>query len=355
MTRFTALVRTGKRVLSEVSEKNIPFMAAGIAYNAFISLAPLLILLLLVVSLTGGGLEDRLVAVTGEILPTPIANVVEGIFQSESGTSSASVVGIVVLTWGTLKVFRGLDIAFSEIYETSEQNSLVDKLIDGLVVFVAIIVAILGTVGVTAAFVRFADILPYVGLLTSLVLIGGLVLAFLPMYYRFPDANLGWREIIPGAVVAAVGWAAFQALFRVYLQFSGEGSSGFFGGVVIVVTWLYFSSIILLFGAVINAVIGGHTSGKAGGVGRGATGYETRREELMDREEFAAYLTELREEVGGRYEGMRPSHHGERGFRRPLGDVEVVEQTKEDGDDHRWEVAFRWRSPGDEGESAGER
>lgn len=344
MKRLSSLVRTAKQILTEASEKNIPFMAAGIAYNAFISLAPLLILLLLVVSMTGTGLEDRLIALAGEMLPEPIADVVEEIFRGENAASSASIVGLVVLIWGTLKVFRGLDIAFSEIYETTDRNSFVDKLIDGLVVFVAIVVAILATVGVTAAFVRFSDAVPYVGVVTTLVLISGLVVAFLPMYYRFPDADLGWREILPGVFVAAIGWAAFQTLFRVYLQFSGDGSSGFFGGVVVVVTWLYFSAIILLLGAVINAVHGGHTSGKAGGVGRGATSYETHREESMDRAEFAAYLRELREELAGRYEGMRPSHDGSGELRRPLGDVEVIEQTTESEEGRRWEVAFRWQS-----------
>lgn len=344
MKRLTSLVRTAKQILTEASEKNIPFMAAGIAYNAFVSLAPLLILLLLVVSMTGTGLEDRLIALAGEMLPEPIADVVEEIFRGENAASSASIVGLVVLIWGTLKVFRGLDIAFSEIYETTDRNSFVDKLIDGLVVFVAIVVAILATVGVTAAFVRFSDAIPHVGVVTTLVLIGGLVVAFLPMYYRFPDADLGWREILPGVFVAAIGWAAFQTLFRVYLQFSGDGSSGFFGGVVVVVTWLYFSAIILLLGAVINAVHGGHTSGKAGGVGRGATSYETHREESMDRAEFAAYLRELREELAGRYEGMRPSHDGSGELRRPLGDVEVIEQMTESEEGRRWEVAFRWQS-----------
>jgi membrane protein len=62
MTRLTRLKRTGAQILAEVSEKNVPFMAAGIAYNAFVSLAPLLILLLLLASTTGAGLEDRLVA-----------------------------------------------------------------------------------------------------------------------------------------------------------------------------------------------------------------------------------------------------------------------------------------------------
>jgi membrane protein len=51
----------GRQVAAEFSEKNVSFMAAGIAYNAFVSLAPLLVLLLLVVSVVGGGLQQRLI------------------------------------------------------------------------------------------------------------------------------------------------------------------------------------------------------------------------------------------------------------------------------------------------------
>ncbi|UPV75165.1 YihY/virulence factor BrkB family protein [Halorussus limi] len=332
-----------KRVYEDFSEKNVTFMAAGIAYNAFVSLAPMLLLLLLVVSVFGGGLEARIVAVAGNWLPGPIADVVRQIFRGESSVAGASFVGLVVLVWGTLKIFRGLDTAFSEIYETESRNSPLDQLKDGVVVFVALLVAVVSTIGLTTAFARFSDTIPYVGVLTPLVLAAGLVVAFLPMYYRFPDTEVGLDDVLPGVVVAAVGWAALQGVFQVYLAFKDPGSGGFFGSVVLVVTYLYFSGLVLLLGAVINAVVGDHSSGKPGGVGRGATSHETRREETLDRDELADYLADLRNELAGRHDGMRPAT-GDGGRRRPRpdGDVELVEYRTADGDERRWTVTLQW-------------
>ena len=365
MTSPSDALDVGKRVAADVSEKNVTFMAAGIAYNAFVSLAPLLVLLLVAVTLVGGGLEARVVEVAGSALPGPIADIVSDVFSGGSTGASASVVGLVVLVWGTLKIFRGLDTAFSEIYETERRNSLLDQVIDGLVVLVALGVAVLATIGVTSAFAAFSDRVPGLGLLTPLVLLAGLVLAFLPMYYRFPDTDLGWRDVLPGAVVAAVGWAAFQAVFQVYLSFRGGGTESFFGGVIVVVTWLYFSGLVLLLGAVLNAVVGGHSTGSPGGVGRGAAqdSSDVDARLSLDRDELAGYLRDLRERVTGYHEEVEPASEPTASRRpeanveetqlvgtlkrvRPTGpshDVEVIERSREDGDAHELTVTFRWR------------
>lgn len=338
MSRISSVKRAGERVLSDVSEKNVTFMAGGIAYNALVSLAPTLLLLLFVVSAFGGGLEARVVAIAGQWLPAPIANVVEQVFEGDSSAAGASFVGVVVLLWGTLKIFRSLDTAFSEIYETEDDNSLVDQLKDGTVVLVALVVAVVATVGASVAFSALSGTLPFVGLLTPLVLVAGLCLAFLPMYYRFPDADLEVREVLPGVVFAAVGWAVLQGLFQVYLAFTDPSSGGFFGGVIVVVTYLYFSGVVMLVGAVVNAVLGGHSSGAAGGVGRGAAATESR---TLGGEELAAYLAGLRERLTGRYEGMRPTDDAA-DLPRPAGDVEVVERTADGDDGSERVVTLRW-------------
>ena len=340
MVTTSGVKRVGKQIYSDFSEKNVTFMAAGIAYNAFVSLAPMLLLLLFVVSVFGGGLEQRIAEVAGTWLPGPIANVVQRIFRGDSSASGASFVGLVVLIWGTLKIFRGLDTAFSEIYETESSNSFVDQLKDGFVVLVALIVAIVATVGVTLVFSRFSDTIPFVGYLTPLVLVVALAIAFVPMYYRFPDVDLGVGDVLPGVVFAALGWAVLQGLFQIYLTFSDPGSGSFFGSVVIVVTYLYFSGLVLLLGAVINAVLGGHSSGKPGGVGRGASSHETEREESLDRDELAAYLRDLRRDLTGRYEGMGSTGDAERP--RPTGDVEVIEHSSVDDGRRRRAVTLRW-------------
>ncbi|WP_135533267.1 YihY/virulence factor BrkB family protein [Halostella pelagica] len=349
MGSLSSAVSTGKQVFSEFSQKNVTFMAAGIAYNAFVSLAPMLLILLFVISVAGSGLEERIVTLAQDSLPGPIADTVEQIFRDNSGASGASVVGLVVLIWGTLKIFRGLDTAFSEIYETETVNSFVDKLIDGLVVLVAMVVAILATVGVTAVFARYSDVVPFVGYLTPIVLVVGLVVAFLPIFYRFPDTDVEWDHVLPGAAFAAVGWAAFQALFQVYLSITGGSSGSFFGSVIVIITWLYFSGLVLLLGAVINAVLGGHSSGKAGGVGQGAADYETDREETMSREEFGDYLRDLRNELVGPDQTAGTAFpETARRYTRPDSDITVIEQSLDDGDGRKREVAFRWRASDDE-------
>jgi membrane protein len=260
-----------KRVYTDFTEKNVTFMAAGLAYNAFVSLAPILFLLFLTLTLVGGReFEQRVVETAGRWLPGPIADVVRQLFESSPSAGGASIIGFVILVWGALKIFRGLDTAFSEIYETGKSNSFVDKLRDGVVVFVALIAAVVAMVGSSVAFALFSDAVPYLSILTPLVLEVGLVVAFVPIYYVFPDTDVGIRDVLPGAVFAAVGWAVFQALFQMYLSVREPTAGGVFGGVLIVVAYLYFSALVLLLGAVINAAAGDHSSGRPGGVGRAA-------------------------------------------------------------------------------------
>ncbi|WP_347877799.1 YihY/virulence factor BrkB family protein [Halobacterium sp. R2-5] len=337
----------GKRVFAEFSEKNVTFMAAGLAYNAFVSLVPLLVLVFLVLTTIGGGLEDRIIEAAGTWLPGPIAEVVRQLFAGEGAGRGASVVGLIVVVWGTLKIFRGLDVAFSEIYETAGSNDFTDKLRDAVVVLVALVVAIVATVGASAAFAAFSDAVPYLGLLTPLVLVAGLALAFLPMFYVFPDTEVGVRDVLPGVVFAAVGWAAFQALFQVYLAFSDPGSGSFFGGVVVVITYLYFSALVLLLGAVINAVAGDHSSGVPGGIGAGATGYETRHDGAMSTDRLAAYLNDLREDLTGYHRKMESRTDGAYERQSPDSDVVVVEQTTSDDGERTSKVTLQWTASED--------
>ncbi len=374
MHSHSGVVDLGKRMASEFSEKNVSFMAGGIAYNALVSLAPLLILLLTFVSVVGGGLEARLVGAVERSLPGPIADVVVQILSVETTATGASVVGLVVLVWGTLKIFRGLDTAFSEIYETEANNSFLDQVVDGVVVLVALVVSVVATVAVSAVFAAFSDVIPFGGVLTPLVLVAGLVLAFFPMYYRFPDADLGWRDVLPGTVFAALGWAALQALFQVYLVFKGGGSESFFGGVLVVVTWLYFSGLVLLLGAVVNAVLGEHASGAPGGVGRGASSgdvdVDVDSRESLDREVLASYLRDRRAELTGHYAEMDPAAESAETRRwladdeevreiagtlrkyRPVApsddEVEVIERSGRDGDEEVKSITLRWRPRADE-------
>ncbi|KYH27938.1 ribonuclease BN/unknown domain fusion protein [Halalkalicoccus paucihalophilus] len=259
----------GRAVAREVSEENVTFMAGSIAYQAFVSLIPLLALLFLAVAVVGDqSLANEITGYTQSYLPASAQSLLDGYIAGEAGSSAggAGVIGAVTLIWGTLKIFRGLDTAFSEIYDTVEDNSFLDQLVDGLVVLGTIGGAVLGAVVATTAFAALPEI-PFIGLLNPLVLVVGLTVVFYPMYSRFPDVEgLTPKQVLPGVVVAAVGWALLQALFQVYIGYAGGGStsgSDVIGAILLLLTWLYFSGLVLLLGAVVNAVIAGRAADSA--------------------------------------------------------------------------------------------
>lgn len=345
LSRVTSV---GRDVAAAFSEENVTFMAGSIAYSAFVSLAPLLLVVLLGVRLLGSpGFKEQVVAFTDEFFPESAAAIVQGLATGEGG-AGLSVIGIVVLVWGSLKVFRNLDTAFSEIYGTEEAGGFVDQVRDGLVVLVAMVVAVAVVVGATSVF-AYLRWLPFAGLIGPLIVVAGVALALFPLYYVFPDADLEPRDVLPGVALAAVGWAVLQGLFQVYVAVSfeggGDGEADLFGAVVLILTWLYFSAVVLLLGAVVNAVL-------TGDAGRTATEPEpteggAAREADLDRDELAAYLTRLREDATRRYEGMTPTANGGAGDRpTPTGSVTVHEGPVETDDGERWRVRLLWPCDG---------
>jgi membrane protein len=250
--RLRRAVTVGRAVVHEIRTERITFMAGSIAYHAFVSLLPLLLLVLAVVAaLDRPEIERGIISLAAALLSPGAGDVL--VAELRSTSPGVSLLGLAVLVWGTLRIFRGLDTAFSDIYESEARNTFADQLRDGVVVLVCIAVAIL----VGAALERSLTFDGTAGWIAGrAVLIVGLALAFLPMYYVFPDEpGITVREVLPGVGFAAVGLTAFASLFRVYLEASGGADGSVLGGVLVFLTWLYFSGLVVLVGVAINAVL----------------------------------------------------------------------------------------------------
>ena len=247
---LTAVYRTA-------NDRDISFLAAAFAYYAFVSLIPLVLLALVVGSLLGGeDAAERLIVVAGDFLPAAGEQLVTDALTTESGRAQATVVALVVAAWGALKVFRGLSLAFDKVYDEVVEETLVDQLRDGLIVILAgagafALMIVIGTVVGFAA-----DGVPFAGAVSWLTLLAGLVLVFLPVYYVLPPIPVALADVLPGAVVAAVGWTILQAGFQLYAANAGRYQAyGAVGAVLLFVTWLYFAGMLILFGAVLNVVL----------------------------------------------------------------------------------------------------
>jgi membrane protein len=134
---------TVRSVIDGVSENNVTFLAASIAYYAFFSVVPLLLLTLSIGSLVGGeAFAERIVSLVGEQLSSSGESLVSSALENPDGRTGASAVGLVGLAWSAIKVFRAVDTSFDRIYVSDVTTSLVRQIRNGLTVLVLVGLAI---------------------------------------------------------------------------------------------------------------------------------------------------------------------------------------------------------------------
>ena len=265
----------GQAFVGQVQDKDITFIAASLAYYAFVSLIPLLLLLLVAVSVIGGQeMASQISQAAGNALSPSGQGLVTQAISNQNGAAGATVVSLIALLWSALKVFRGLDTAFSRAYGR-DSGGIVDQLKHGLVTLVAVVLGIVITVGLGAVVTLWPVNITVAGV-SAVAVVGtvatlfGLTLTLLPLYYFLPGSGVTVREALPGAAFTAVGWTVLQVAFRIYAANAGSYEAyGVLGAVLLLVTLLYFAGMILLFGVVLNAVLAGRTAdvdGTSGGL-----------------------------------------------------------------------------------------
>jgi len=285
MSRRRDVGRFLRALYTEVRVERVTFMAGSIAYHAFISLLPFLLVLLLLLSEVGDPeTASQVVAAIGAYFSPNASGLLTEVVEGARQQTSLSILGVLTLLWGALKIFRSLDTAFSDIYETGTENTLADTFADAAVVLLALVVGLL-VVGLASTQLSFGD--GAVGTtLARAVAVLALSLVFLPVFYVFPDEDVTVREVVPGTVFAALGWTTLESLFRYYVAFTGTSETfGVVGTILLIVTWLYFNGLVLLVGAASNAVLAGRSEDVAA-IGWGEA-------ELVEQVEFAGPLEEI--------------------------------------------------------------
>lgn len=252
--RLRGAASTVRAVVALARRQNLTYVAAGIAYYALVSFVPLLLLVVAASSVVGGEpLTDRVIALIGRQLSSSGQRAVAGMLTATAGRRTASVVGVVALAWSALRVFRGLDHGVREIYRDSPDRSLLEGFRNGIVVGAGLVLAVTAVVSLDLVLPTVP--VPFVGDLRRLVLGAVLAVVFVPVYYVLSPVRTSVRAVVPGAVVAAVGWVVLQIAFRLYAASAGQyGAYGVLGALLLFVTWLYFASVVVLLGAAVNAV-----------------------------------------------------------------------------------------------------
>lgn len=267
MHRLVSLLKeTGKEFLDED-----PFTLAGtLSYYTLLSIAPLLLMIVAVAGLVYG--EE---AARGQVLATFESSVgadaaafaqdvLAKAHQQGSGWLSAAVAAVGLLIGATTALAQ-LQAALDKIWGVKAPPKPVMALLRGRL-FSLILVGVLGATVVASLVAssvlsalssrvdgpawdwlwRAADI----GL--PLVLMTGL---FAMLYKLLPNAVVRWREVWIGAAITSLLFAVGRVAIGFYIGRSGVASAyGAAGSVIVLMVWIYYSSLIVLFGAEITQV-----------------------------------------------------------------------------------------------------
>ena len=237
------------------------FAAAALAYYALVALLPLVLVgVAVATAVAGDWLVPWAVDLASRSLSPEATSILQRALRAAAARRAATVGSAVVLLWAGLRFFRGLKLGIVEAYDTGRQASVPRQIIDSLATLAAVSTAVslllAGTVAASHLGLPGGVITQTAGTLLALTVV------FTPLYYLLPEASVSLTEALPGAAVAAGGWLLLVVGFRAYLVIAGGTTLySVLGSVVVLATWLYFASLAVLLGAVVNAVLAGRDDG----------------------------------------------------------------------------------------------
>jgi membrane protein len=243
---FELVVTVGRMAV----ENEVKYPAAALAYYAFISQIPLLILVVAVIS-------DRLVGqirrTTPDFLTPDAQQLLSEALVTASGRAWAALLAVSVLAWSGANMVIGFQTVVNRVEQTPRE-SFRTQLHDAS--------SILGSFGLVIAVIILSNLLfallPIGRVLSysePFVQFGLLTMAFLPLYYSPSRVVTSLREALPGALTAAVGWTILLTAIQFYASNATQYALyGVLSGIIIILTSFYLGAIILMIGAVMNTV-----------------------------------------------------------------------------------------------------
>ena len=180
----------------------------------------------------------------------------------------ATVIGLVTLVFGATGVFVQLQVSLNAIWGVQQKPGraivlfIRDRVLSFsliLVVGFLLLVSLILTAAIAFVGTWFGGMVPgieaLIQLLNSLLSFAVTVLLFAMIFKFLPDAKIAWRDVWVGAVVTAALFTLGKFALGLYLGKSGVSSSyGASGSLIVLLLWVYYSSLILFFGAELTRV-----------------------------------------------------------------------------------------------------
>ncbi|WP_375428630.1 YihY/virulence factor BrkB family protein [uncultured Sphingomonas sp.] len=259
-----------KRTRAEMNDDNVGLIAAGTAFYAFASIVPVLA----AVVLSYGLFADQETVVRNikglfGSLPQDAARLISDqlltVVRSEGDKKGIGLlIALALALYGGTKAAGAIVTALNIAYEEKETRGFIKLTLLNLAIVVGAVLLIFGAIAATGVLAFLGGLLPNAPepvlvliRLASYAVIAALAVSAGAGLYRYgPNrANAKWAWLTPGSTIATVLWLMGTALFGFYVaNFGSYGATyGALGSVIVLLTWLWLTAYVYLFGAELNS------------------------------------------------------------------------------------------------------
>ncbi len=268
-------LETLKKTFARAMQRRLTGLSAEMAYNAMLALFPAILAVFTAIGLFEESLQSTfrdLANKLSEVAPDEVLVLIRAFAEEISGTKSSSLfsVSFIAAIWASSGALSAAMNALDQIHEIPPEETRPfwkAKLISLgltigsilLLVTACFLVFISGWIVGMVAKQSGAWVLLTVWRLLTWPLALGIIATSSAFIYRFgPSRWTHGTPIMPGAILAAVSWAILSALFRLYVLNFGNYNKvyGTVGAVIVLLLWLYMTSLVLLLGDQLNVTVG---------------------------------------------------------------------------------------------------
>ncbi|HII4524855.1 TPA: YihY/virulence factor BrkB family protein [Clostridium perfringens] len=255
--------------IKKIGDDDIFALGAQLAYYMVLSFIPFLMFLMTLVGFSHLN-SDAVLNLLSNVMPKEAFNliqstVIEIVDREQTGLLWISIaLAIWVSSSGFKAVIKGLNKAYgvkeTRSYIKLKLISMIYTILLALIVIATLFLFVFGDVigDFFMKVLEHPEFIYYIwNILRYVVVILIMILFFMFLYNATPCVRLGWLEVIPGAVITTLGWISISYIFAYYVNNFSNYSRlyGSLGAVFMFMTWMFITSMILILGGEINAVL----------------------------------------------------------------------------------------------------
>lgn len=256
------------RTKSEMAADHVSVVSAGVAFFGLLALFPAIAATISIAGLLidPATMQER-IATLAAGLPEDAASILTkqatSVASNDKAGGIAAVIGLLLALYSASKgmktLMEGMNIAYDEVEDRGFVMVNVTALSLTIFLVIGLILGLSATIVLpaTMAYLGLPGWIETLATILSWVLLAVLTVVGLAVLYRFGPSRAApmWRWVTPGAALATVLWLLGSAAFSIYVaNFGSYGETyGALGGIIILLTWLWLSSFIVLMGAELNS------------------------------------------------------------------------------------------------------